>query len=121
MSRFQIKPGLPFYLFGLAGKGDMFSCGYLCNLHTFGLNLRTYVAIYDILSQSTHFCCNFCNFVTIYAFLSWCQRFCDLRVLGAKKNCESWVPSQKNRISSHGQELHLVQDPIRKAKEVWLS
>ena len=22
--------------------------------------------------------------------------------LGAKKNCESWVPSQKNRISSHG-------------------
>ena len=21
--------------------------------------------------------------------------------LGAKKNCESWVPSQKNRISSH--------------------
>ena len=73
----------------------------LSQLHTFGLNLRTFVAIYDVLSQSTHFCCNFCKFVAIYAFLSWCQRFCDLRVLGAKKNCESWVPSQKNRISSH--------------------
>ena len=56
MSRFQIKPGLPFYLFGLAGKGGMFSCGYLCNLHTFGLNLRTSVAIFASLSQFTHFC-----------------------------------------------------------------
>jgi len=67
MSRFQIKPGLPFYLLGLAGKGDMFSCGYLCNLHTFGLNLRTSVAIFASLSQFTHFCRG-ARYSAIYAF-----------------------------------------------------
>ena len=32
--------------------------------------------------------------------MSRCRKCRDLRALGAKKNCESWVPSQKNRISS---------------------
>ena len=30
--------------------------------------------------------------------------------LGAKKNCESWVPSQKNRISSHDYDLEDLKD-----------
>ena len=107
MSRFLIKPGLPFYLSGLAGKGDMFSCGYLCNLHTI-------VTIAHISSQFTHFCCDLWYFVSIYAlmlqFLQVCRNLRTFVVvpenlrfthLGAKKNCESWVPSQKNRISSH--------------------
>ena len=107
MSRFLIKPDLPFYLSGLAGKGDMFSSDYLCNLHTI-------VTIAHISSQFTHFCCDVWYFVSIYAlmlqFLQVCRnlrtfvvvpenlRFTHLR---AKKKCESWVPSQKNRISSH--------------------
>ena len=91
MTRFLIKPDLPFYLSGLAGKGICshvaISAIYtpLSQLHIFCLNLRIFVAICDILCQSMRLCCNFCKFVAIYAFLSWCQRFCDLRVLGAKK------------------------------------
>ena len=108
MSRFLIKPGLPFYLSGLAGKGDMFSSDYLCNLHTI-------VTIAHISSQFTHFCCDLWYFVSIYAlmlqFLQVCRNLRTFVVvpenlrfthLEAKKNCESWVPSQKNRISSHG-------------------
>ena len=62
MSRFLIKPGLPFYLSGLA------------LMLQFCRNLRIFVVVPENL-RFTH--------------------------LGAKKNCESWVPSQKNRISSH--------------------
>ena len=36
----------------------------------------------------------------IYALLSRCRECRDLRALGAKKKCESWDPSQKNRNSS---------------------
>ena len=50
-------------------------------------------------SGFTHFCCNSGN-LTIYALLSRCRKCRDLRALGAKKNCESWAPSQKNGISS---------------------
>ena len=50
-------------------------------------------------SGSTHFCCNSGN-LAIYALLSRCRKCRDLRVLRAKKNCESWAPSQKNGISS---------------------
>ena len=52
-------------------------------------------------SGFTHFCCNSGN-LTIYALLSRCRKCRDLRALGAKKNCESWAPSQKNGISSTG-------------------
>ena len=44
----------------------------------------------------------------IYALLSRCRECRDLRALGAKKKCESWDPSQKNRNSSPGPLTHSV-------------
>ena len=49
--------------------------------------------------------CNLCIFVAIHALFSWCTKCRDLRVSGAKKT-ESWVASQKNRISSPDNEDH---------------
>ena len=51
-----------------------------------------------IWSQFTHFCCNFCKFVAIYALLSWCQIFCDLRILGAKKTVNLGFRAKKTEF-----------------------
>ena len=51
---------------------------------TFCLNLRKFLQV----------CRNLRTFVAVPENLRFTH-------LGAKKNCESWVPSQKNRISSH--------------------
>ena len=58
--------------------------------------------IFLIFAASMHFmhiCLRFTHF-----FL-WCTKCRNLRVLGAKKT-ESWVASQKNRISSPGTVYH---------------
>ena len=44
----------------------------------------------------------------IYALLLRQRKCRDLRALGAKKNCEFWVPSQKNRNSSPGLNKELA-------------
>ena len=47
----------------------------------------------------------------IYALLSPRSECRNLRNLGAKKKCESWDPSQKNRNSSPGREDHMIKYP----------
>ena len=63
--------------------------------------------------QFTHHCHNYTHLVSIYALLLRFVIFCDLCVLGAKKNCESWVPSQKNRISSHDLHAEKGRDKVQ--------
>ena len=91
MSRFLIKSGLPFYLSGLAGKGDMFSSDYLCNLHTI-------VTIAHIWSQFTHFCCNFlqvCRNLRTFVVVPENLRFTHL---GAKKTVNLGFRAKKTEF-----------------------
>ena len=60
---------------------------------TFCLNLRKFLQV----------CRNLRTFVAVPENLRFTH-------LGAKKNCESWVPSQKNRISSHDYDLEDLKD-----------